>query len=395
MRARTKYPREGGQVKLNQSESESGYAAVAGMVVLHTDYKAREPNVHEENTRAAIAQKLAALKGYTFAGEYEPGTSYSGRLYFVPNATLSDDETARCLGIGGEDDLFGGFVPHPVMATKVITHPLVEPDATATTGWSHDFARAVKPVTLFGYAAFCRADAFRAGVRVLESGRARVKPACGVGGRGQVVVSTINELEAALADMNDAELSRHGVVIESNLRQPVTFSVGRVRVAALSITYCGTQRQTKDNRGDVTYGGSDLIVVRGDYDDLLNLALTAEAWIAVSQARAYDIAASREFPGFFASRRNYDVAQGLDSTNRRCSGVLEQSWRIGGASPAELVALEAFSADPALHAVRASCVELYGLHETPPNAVLEFRGIDDRVGAITKYTVLDTHADLS
>ena len=234
------------------------------------------------------------------------------------------------------------------MATKAITHPLVEPGAVAVTGWSDDFARAVKPVTLLGYSAFSRPDASRAGALVLERGRARLKPARGVGGRGQTVVSTINDLDAALAAVSDTELSHHGVVIETNLCEAATFSVGRVRVAELLITYCGTQRQTTDSQGREAYGGSDLIVVRGDYEDLLDLALTPEAWVAVTQARAYDNAASREFPGFFASRRNYDVVQGLDSTSRRCSGVLEQSWRIGGASPAELVALEAFSANPNL-----------------------------------------------
>ena len=45
---------------------------------------------------------------------------------------------------------------------------------------------------------------------------------------------------------------------------------------------------------------------------------------------------------FFASRRNYDVVAGLDARGQRRCGVLEQSWRVGGASPAELVALAAF-----------------------------------------------------
>ena len=73
---------------------------------------------------------------------------------------------------------------------------------------------------------------------------------------------------------------------------------------------------------------------------------------------------------------------------RRCCGVLEQSWRIGGASPAEIVALEAFRAEPSLHAVRASCIEVYGDNKTPPDAVVHFTGVDDRVGPMTKYTLV-------
>jgi hypothetical protein len=99
------------------------------------------------------------------------------------------------------------------------------------------------------------------------------------------------------------------------------------------------------------------------------------------------------FPGLFASRRNYDVAQGLDAGGRRRCGVLEQSWRAGGASGAEVAALEAFRAEPALRAVRASTGEFYGERETPPppHATVYFRGVDERVGPITKYAVVEAH----
>jgi hypothetical protein len=132
------------------------------------------------------------------------------------------------------------------------------------------------------------------------------------------------------------------------------------------------------------------VVVRGAYEELAELAPTAEVQLALRQARAYDVA-SEVFPNFMASRRNYDVAQGVDAEGRRCSGVLEQSWRIGGASAAELVALERFRADSKLRIVRASSVEVYGAHEVPPNAVVHFRGVDDNAGAITKYTLVGSH----
>ena len=75
--------------------------------------------------------------------------------------------------------------------------------------------------------------------------------------------------------------------------------------------------------------------------------------------------------------------------------MLEQSWRIGGASSAEIAALEAFSADPALDAVRAECSEVYGESAAPPprDATVYFRGIDPAVGYITKYATLAPYAD--
>jgi hypothetical protein len=74
--------------------------------------------------------------------------------------------------------------------------------------------------------------------------------------------------------------------------------------------------------------------------------------------------------------------------------VLEQSWRIGGASGAEVAALEAFRADPGLRAVRAECTEVYGPEAQPPRgATVYFRGVDALVGFITKYTTAQPYVD--
>ena len=141
--------------------------------------------------------------------------------------------------------------------------------------------------------------------------------------------------------MDLAELARYGTVIEQNFDKIETCSVGQTHVADLLATYVGTQRLTKDNRGADVSGGSDLIVVRGNYDALLSLDLSQKARLAIANARLYESAASQAFPGWFASRRNYDVALVAGNDGRRCGGVLEQSWRIGGARPAEVLLLVA------------------------------------------------------
>ena len=116
--------------------------------------------------------------------------------------------------------------------------------------------------------------------------------------------------------------------------------------------------------------------------------------VAIEQARTYDAAAFRCFPGLFASRRNYDVAQGQDARGQPRSGVLEQSWRVGGASGAEVEALAAFRANPWLRAVRATSTEVYGPDvSVPANAIVYYEGVDDRGGPLTKYTVVEPHGD--
>jgi hypothetical protein len=208
------------------------------------------------------------------------------------------------------------------------------------------------------------------------------------------VIGEPASIEAMLQTIDPAELAGYGLVLEENLIEVTTYSVGRVRVMDLVVTYYGTQRLTRDNAGELVYGGSDLVVVRGDFERLLSLDLSDDVRLAVAQARRYDAAAEVSFPGFVVSRRNYDVAQGINACGQRRSGVLEQSWRIGGASGAEIAALEAFAAEPDLEVVRASTVEEYGTNVAPPaDAVVYFQGADEEVGSITKYVTVEPHAN--
>ena len=88
------------------------------------------------------------------------------------------------------------------------------------------------------------------------------------------------------------------------------------------------------------------------------------------------------------------MAQGTDASGRRRLGVLEQSWRLGGASGAEIAALEAFRADPSLRSVRAASREIYGDYPpVPEDSTVYYRGIDPQVGAVTKYALVEPHAD--
>jgi hypothetical protein len=336
---------------------------------------------------------LAAILGCDYLGEYDAYSRYAGPFYFVPGDTLTSDGAAR-VGICGERDLFGGVVPHVFMATKTITHPLVDERSQAPRGWSAEFPRRVGEVVLAGYSAFSRENALEAGRRLLESGAARVKLGSGIAGRGQFTFGDMDELAQALEAVDPEELARSGAAVEQNLEDVTTFSIGRIRVADFVCTYFGTQRLTTNHDGDEVYGGSEITVVPGDFDALLALRLPDDIRLAIAQARTYDAAANQCFDGFYASRRNYDVAQGQDSAGRRCSGVLEQSWRLGGASGAEIGALEAFRADPSLRAIRAMTCERYGeAPELPAEATVYFSGVDPRVGPLTKYAWTEPYAD--
>ncbi|AKJ27529.1 DUF3182 family protein [Caldimonas brevitalea] len=380
-------------LKPSRQASADGHAEARATVVFYRCNAYREPRAHECATHLALAEALAALLGCDFGGEFEASRHAGRRLYFVPSDTLPSLEFAERLGIHDEHDLFGGAVPFPFVAAKTITHALADAQATAPAGWSPAFARQAHDAVLAGYSAFSAEDARRAGERLLQDGTVRVKKASGIGGIGQAVVADGAQLASQIAALDPADLQQHGVVLERNLSQVVTYSVGQVRVGPLLATYYGTQRSTPNQSGEDVYGGSDLTVVRGDFDTLLQLSLPDPVQTAVAQARRYHAAALAAFPGLYASRSNYDIAQGRDDRGQWCSGVLEQSWRIGGASGAEIAALRAFQADPGLDVVRASTTERYGVDPVvPPDACVYFSGADAHVGPLTKYSQLEPYA---
>ena len=186
-------------------------------------------------------------------------------------------------------------------------------------------------VVLPGFSAFTRADALKAAQRLLEDGPVRLKHGRGIGGKGQWVAKDAIEVAAALEAIEPAELARCGLVLEPSLAEEATYSVGQVRVDGLCASYCGTQKATTDNQGQTAYGGSDLVIVRGDYEALEKFPLPEDVRTAIRRARVFDAAAA-EFPGLFASRRNYDVLRGTrrarpPALRRRARAVLAHRRR--------------------------------------------------------------------
>lgn len=360
-----------------------------GVVVAYVPDLKAHASEHERITQAEFARRLAALKDYEVGGLYDPNRRYIGPVYFVPSNTLTAQQAAP-LGIHGRDDLFGGVVPHAFVATKVISHPLLAPDAAAPPGWSPAFGAQVGDAVLGGYSVFNHEDARRAGLRLLANGPLRIKAVRATGGHGQTVARDAAELQQQLDAIDPGEITAHGLVLEENLSEVQTFSVGQVIVGDLTATYFGLQRLTRNNRGAEVYGGSDLTVARGGFDDLLAQEAPPEVRLAIEQARRYNAAVIACFAGFYASRNNYDVIVGRDAAGRSRSGVLEQSWRLGGATGAELAALEIFRSQPGRNRVRASAIEIFGESPPPPqHATVYFRGIDPRAGRLTKYTVIE------
>ena len=345
-------------------------------------------NYHEVAKNAAVSRMIADLKGWDFVGEYRETTNYTSRLYFVPHRTIVGIDVAARIGIHTADDLYGGVVPYGYLATKAITHGLVAHRAKCPPNWSNAFSDTIHDAVLPGYTAFSVDDAQLAGKILLKDGPVRIKKVLAAGGEGQSVARIPEELASMVATINSDELTCFGLVLERNLENAMTYSVGQVQIDDLTASYYGTQYMTDDKRGNPCYGGSDLVIVRGGWDQLLSRDLPNNFRLAVCQTVTYD-RALKFYPDVIVSRRNYDVGQGTDSNGNFLSGVLEQGWRIGGASGREVAALLAFRDDPGLQVVEASSYERYGENiETPEECLIQFDGIDPKFGPMKVFTVV-------
>jgi hypothetical protein len=358
---------------------------VAATVVYFAPSRGRRAGEHETATQTAVARLVAEVKGCEFGGVIGSVRRVPPYAFIVARDTLLAPEAAA-LGIRTADDFFGGVVPDALATTKAITHDLVSSVAVRPAGWRGDFAEAVADCVLPGFTAFSPADARVAVHRLLALGPVRLKPARGAGGRGQRVAHTPEEAEAAIGAVDARALAGSGLVLEANLADVVTYSIGQVRLDGQTVSYVGTQAETRDNAGRRVYGGSELTVVPGGWDALRNLP-DPVLQLAVEQAGEYD-AATAVLPGFIASRRNYDVVAGTDGGGQRRVGVLEASWRPGGASPAEIVAFRALRDDQSLAVVRVSTVERYGeeSRQAPDDALVHFQGSDSAAGPVLRYT---------
>ncbi|HUH87727.1 MAG TPA: DUF3182 family protein, partial [Pusillimonas sp.] len=199
---------------------------------------------HETTSQQALARKLAQLLKVEFVEHFQPQPlPEPGSVYYVPARTLVRNATQGGAAGGGYlesirsyDDLYGGIVPHPFVATKAITHPVLHVDSPAPQGWSHTFSQETSAAVLRGITVFSVKDARLAGLRLLSLGPVRIKPVRASGGRGQILVFNPRQFDAELSEQDEREISEHGLVLEEHLADVKTYSVGLVRAGGIDIS---------------------------------------------------------------------------------------------------------------------------------------------------------------
>jgi len=337
----------------------------------------------------AIAPHVASIIRAEFVGLYHH-QQYANHddLFLIPDETLLTSD-AHSLGLNDQSRFFGGCVPYSFVKTKAISHQLISNDAHRPLGWSKAFGERVRNVVLQGLTVFDPSDA-RAGAKsLLSQGPIRVKPPLGDSGRGQTVVSTFKEMESYLDSYPLEALGSQGLVLEENLLNVSTINVGHIMLDGTALSYIGRQRTVKDNTGRLVFGGSALMFVSGGWEKLGKLPLSPVFLTAIAQAVTYEKMVEREYAGFFASRRNYDVAVGKNARGAIRSGVLEASWRFGALSSGEIAAAREFRNDPTLSGIHLVVRKRYGRNiDVPVGAELLCHVDDPDLGPIVRYVLI-------
>ena len=338
-------------------------------------------------THIQLAKQVSRVLGLRYDGRLEDGPRGSG-LFLIPFLTVCADELSDFSYQIEEGNFLGGWVPHPLQATKAITHPLATGEPPLA-GWSPGFTAAVNDLTLFGFTSFTAAGTTRAGLQLLKEGEVRLKPVYAAGGNDQRVARSEDELIEVVQTLSDRSGQHSGLVVEENLHDAETYGIGRIRLGDMSASYLGIQDLTRNNQGNFVYGGTRMLVARGGFRELLPLLTSKTEEMAVRLAMEFDRLADQHL-GLVASRRNYDVIAGRTAAGEMKCAVLEQSWRMGGATGAEIAALQAFAERPGLHHVGAATVERYGDDEMPPEgSTVYFHGVDPKLGPHLKYAFAD------
>ncbi len=339
---------------------------------------------HTVASAEALATRLSALTGRQLLPTRQDFDE-DGETFFVPTFALAREDGNPDMTV---DRFYGGIVHRGFMATKLVTHPHWHDHDDLPEGWTGQFAACLQDCVLPGFSVFSHRHALEAASALLKKHKIRFKNPYASGGEDQSVIDTVRSLDSFLAEVSEVDIA-NGLVLEEDVDNSTTYSVGQIQLENHVGTYLGRQYSSRDKAGKEFYAGSRLRVVRGDWDALLQLLQSPTARKVVENARRYDEAA-REHLGLVASRRNYDVLVGPITENGVRCGVLEQSWRVGGASPAELLAMEKLMQDETVTAVQAV------LHESRDEAptfrdddFIVYSGEDDFGQPLHKYARIE------
>ncbi len=208
------------------------------------------------------------------------------------------------------------------------------------------------------------AEAF-AELEFRQGNRVQVKDASESDGMGQETVETLDELREALVAIND--LPGRGAVIMPYFDQiHDRFSVGLIDLgSAGTFRYIGRENITL-HEGREVYGGSDLAVYQDSGERVIKLA--SEVLQIPEQIRSRGLDAIERYRNLAleTGRISVDIIRGIADNGERLEETVDVTARIGGATPAEVLAIREVADRPMAVAFARSRL-LYAPEQRPVN----------------------------
>lgn len=202
----------------------------------------------------------------------------------------------------------------------------------------------------------------------------RVKEPDHSDGQGQATIETIDQLEELMAGSETME--QLGIILMPHLDVIADrFSLGRIHLGRLG-TFVYLGREYVDND---TFAGGDIAVTNGTPDQL---APVGEHMNIPPRAIDLGFAALRDYEqrAVYAGRYSVDVISGTTSGGRSVIAAVDLTPRVGGHTPAEVLAVSALHDTNAAVATASGRLYYAGNHpDTPPLSGTRFIDTDTLV----------------
>lgn len=298
-----------------------------------------------------VAREIATILGRPFYGEIALDSLVSAKEHYVVPVKTIRKEEAMALGLNDAGDFYGVVVDHLGHVGKAILHETKE--AKTPKFYSKMFAAMVEDLVLPGATAFSFEQALEAGVELTgRFGQTRLKQTDKSDGQGQFEIKNSRDLERALNEVGEAEVQSKGIVLEPNLMNRITISVGFAQIGEEKFGTLVEQRNDidPDDSRDRFLGGY-LVVARGGMEKLLPLCSSETERRAVRTATKFVDKYSGLDP--IISRISLDYLVGETVRGRQSlAGITDITGRLGGNCPALVLAIKEMKNRPELTHMR-------------------------------------------
>lgn len=298
-----------------------------------------------------VAEYLADYFGVAYLSADAGGGPKGENVYYVPPVTQARDNANKSY-IEHVDDFYGLLVENIGHVHKAILHTTTS--QSVPSFYSHHFACSVSELVVPGLTVFTKEEAlFAHKIMQNRAGKeVRLKYPDKSDGRDQFSIVNREHLAGILGSVDEREVVEKGLVLETNVRDVETVSVGYCVLGDQTYSFIALQKNDiAPEDGRDRYVGALVRVVKGNVSSLRSVAKNSKEEKAIEACVKFDAQYSYFEP--VASRISYDYLHGYDDKGNLMSGVTDITGRLGGTCPALVMSVMEYKENPRLKVVQS------------------------------------------